>query len=169
MALPERGTGWEPCDIDLFSPWQQQIKTTSKTEGRLLGREAARPVFHKHLFPPSTQFSPLSHSKNSTDPFGHEERHSDADNVRPDPQRKVQQPCLEILFVGLAYTSLKNVYQLDRGFVFVALHVDTPKTLPTRSPYRGLFPLYFTQLPAPRDKQLLLLSFVQDHFPRILA
>lgn len=33
-GAPQCRTGWEPCDIDLFSPWQQQIKTTSKTEGR---------------------------------------------------------------------------------------------------------------------------------------
>lgn len=65
MALPKLGTGPEPCDIDLFSPWQQQIKTTSRGEGRLLSSkrhdqyipQASFPAFGRPGFPsPSLHF-----------------------------------------------------------------------------------------------------------------
>lgn len=65
MALPKLGTGREPCDIDLFSPWQQQIKTRSRGEGRLVSRklhdqyipQASFPAFGRPGFPsPSLHF-----------------------------------------------------------------------------------------------------------------
>lgn len=146
MALPERGTGWEPCDIDLFSPWQQQIKTRSKTEGRLLDRKAAWPVFHKHLFLSSTQFSPLSQisyksqSKNSTEPFGH-----DGTQTPTVGRGRLAQPLLkhQTRFMEKSQTTMLGnficwlsihifgkcvwTWQRPECFVFVALQVNTPR------------------------------------------
>lgn len=52
MALPELGTGWEPCDIDLFSPWQQQIKTTSRVKAGCSAVEPHDQYISQASFPP---------------------------------------------------------------------------------------------------------------------
>lgn len=80
MALPKLGTGREPCDIDLFSPWQQQIKTTSRGEGRLLSRKLHDQYIPQAFrrrpgsplsFPPLSQISHKRQRKSSTENFRH--------------------------------------------------------------------------------------------------